>query len=212
MSIGINTNYGTNNYAGVNSATDPVWAKDDEKNGNKESAVNQQGAVYEKVAAKENDKDDSKAIYKKSATDRAAIVQQMKAAEEQQRSQLMAIVQKTLQGQAGTYGKATGDNMWQQLAGGNVKVDAATRAQAQKDISEDGYYGVKHTSQRLFDFAAALAGDDVDKMKEMQKAMEKGFKQATKTWGRELPAICKDTINAANKLFEDYYSSKEQVG
>lgn len=85
------------------------------------------------------------------------------------------------------------------------------RAQAQKDISEDGYYGVKQTSQRLFDFAQALAGDDVSKMKEMQKAMEKGFKQATKTWGRELPAICKETMNAANKLFEDYYSSKEQA-
>ena len=48
-------------------------------------------------------------------------------------------------------------------------------------------------------------------MKEMQKAMEKGFKQATKTWGRELPSICKETMNAANKLFEDYYSSKEQA-
>ena len=170
-----------------------------------------QAAVYEK----KSDDSSNKAVYeiaKKSPADRAAIVQQMKAAEEQQRNQLMAIVQKTLQGQVGAYGKATRNNMWQQLAGGNVKVDAATRAQAQKDISEDGYYGVKQTSQRLFDFAAALAGDDVDKMKEMQKAMEKGFKQATKTWGRELPAICKETMNAANKLFEDYYSSKEQVG
>ena len=211
MSIGINTNYGNYNYAGVNNA-EPSWAKNDEKDEKKESAVNKQGAVYEKTAVKENSKeDDSKAIYKKSATDRAAIVQQMKAAEEQQRNQLMAIVQKTLQGQVGAYGKATGNSMWQQLAGGNIKVDAATRAQAQKDISEDGYYGVKQTSQRLFDFAAALAGDDVDKMKEMQKAMEKGFKQATKTWGRELPAICKETMNAANKLFEDYYQSKEQV-
>ena len=166
-------------------------------------------AVYEK----KSDDSSNKAAYeiaKKSPADRAAIVQQMKAAEEQQRNQLMAIVQKTLQGQVGAYGKATGNNMWQQLAGGNVKVDAATRAQAQKDISEDGYYGVKQTSQRLFDFAQALAGDDVNKMKEMQKAMEKGFKQATKTWGRELPAICKETMNAANKLFEDYYSSKEQ--
>ncbi|WP_143087433.1 hypothetical protein [Butyrivibrio proteoclasticus] len=170
-----------------------------------------QAAVYEK----KSDDSSNKAAYeiaRKSPADRAAIVQQMKAAEEQQRSQLMAIVQKTLQGQVGAYGKATGSNMWQQLAGGNIKVDAATRAQAQKDISEDGYYGVKQTSQRLFDFAAALAGDDVDKMKEMQKAMEKGFKQAIKTWGRELPAICKETMNAANKLFEDYYSSKEQVG
>ena len=169
-----------------------------------------QAAVYEK----KSDDSSNKAAYeiaKKSPADRAAIVQQMKAAEEQQRSQLMAIVQKTLQGKVGAYGKATGNNMWQQLAGGNVKVDAATRAQAQKDISEDGYYGVKQTSQRLFDFAQALAGDDVNKMKEMQKAMEKGFKQATKTWGRELPAICKETMNAANKLFEDYYSSKEQA-
>ena len=30
-------------------------------------------------------------------------------------------------------------------------MDAATRAQAQKDISEDGYYGVNKTSQRLLD-------------------------------------------------------------
>lgn len=31
----------------------------------------------------------------------------------------------------------------------------------------------------------------------------------TKTWGRELPSISKDTIDAANKLFEDYYNSKK---
>ena len=62
----------------------------------------------------------------------------------------------------------------------------------------------------MFDFAGALAGDDVDKMKDMQKAMEKGFKLATKAWGRELPKISQDTLDAANKLFEDYYRSKEQ--
>lgn len=89
-------------------------------------------------------------------------------------------------------------------------MDAATKAQAQEDISENGYYGVKQTSERLFDFAMALAGDDVDKMKEMQAAVEKGFKLATKAWGKELPEICSDTLEATNKLFEDYYASKEQ--
>ncbi len=64
------------------------------------------------------------------------------------------------------------------------------------------------TFQRLFDFASALAGDDVDKMKEMQAAMEKGFKQATKSWGHKLPSISQDTLSAANKLFDDYYNSK----
>ena len=216
MSIGINTNYGTNNLVGISGNTEPAWIKDDDKEKEKASSAAQPGVIYEKqdanASAAKSEKDDEKAIYKKSKEDRAAIVQQLKAAEEQQRNNLISIVQKTLQGQVGAYGTAKGDDFWRQLAGGNVKVDAATRAQAQKDISEDGYYGVKQTSQRLFDFAAALAGDDVDKMKEMQKAMEKGFKQATKTWGRELPAICKETMNAANKLFEDYYSSKEQVG
>ena len=211
MSMSITSNYGNYGYYNnsVNNTQSVKEKKEEEQNSI--GKLNEQAAVYEK----KSDDSSNKAAYeiaKKSPADRAAIVQQMKAAEEQQRSQLMAIVQKTLQGQVGAYGKATGNSMWQQLAGGNIKVDAATRAQAQKDISEDGYYGVKQTSQRLFDFAAALAGDDVDKMKEMQKAMEKGFKQATKTWGRERPAICKETMNAANKLFEDYYSSKEQVG
>ena len=209
MSMSISSNYGNYGYYNnpVNS-TQSVQEKKEEEQNNKTNKA-EEAAVYDK-----NSDSGNKATYdiaKKSPTDRAAIVQQMKAAEEQQRNQLMAIVQKTLQGQVGAYGKATGDNFWKQLAGGNVKVDAATRAQAQKDISEDGYYGVKQTSQRLFDFAQALAGDDVDKMKEMQKAMEKGFKQATKTWGRELPSICKETMTAANKLFEDYYSSKEQA-
>ena len=214
MSIGINTNYGTNNLVGISGNTEPTWIKDDDKEKEKASSTAQPGVIYEKQDANaqlaKSEKDDEKAIYKKSKEDRAAIVKQLKAAEEQQRNNLISIVQKTLQGQVGAYGTAKGDDFWRQLAGGNFKVDAATKAQAQKDISEDGYYGVKQTSQRLFDFASALAGDDVDKMKEMQKAMEKGFKQATKTWGRELPSICKETMNAANKLFEDYYSSKEK--
>ena len=90
-------------------------------------------------------------------------------------------------------------------------VDAETKAKAQEDISEDGYYGVKQTSQRLFDFACALAGDDVDKMKEMQAAIEKGYKKAEKTWGKELPEICQQTLDATNKMFDDYYASKENT-
>ena len=38
---------------------------------------------------------------------------------------------------------------WHTLASGSFTVDDATRAQAKKDISEDGYWGVKQTSQRL---------------------------------------------------------------
>ena len=106
---------------------------------------------------------------------------------------------------------AQGDNMWKLIASGNFTVDAQTKAEAQEAISEDGYWGVKQTSQRIFDFASALAGDDVEKMKEMQAAFEKGFKQATKAWGRDLPDISNDTHKAVTDLFQGYYDSKNVI-
>jgi hypothetical protein len=106
--------------------------------------------------------------------------------------------------------QANASNLASLFSPENLKnVDAATIAQAKEDVSEDGYYGVKQTSQRLFDFASALAGDDVDKMKEMQEAMQKGFEKATKAWGTTLPDICQQTMDAANQLFTDYYDSKQ---
>ena len=147
---------------------------------------------------------------KMSEADRSELVKQLKADMDARKEQLVNIVNQSLFGQTNTFGKATGDeSIWRKLSSGNFTVDPATRAQAQKDIAEDGYWGVKQTSQRLFDFASALAGDDVEKMKEMQAAMEKGFKKATKAWGKELPSICSETMSAANKLFDDYYKSKE---
>ena len=167
----------------------------------------ERGVVYDR--SKEPVDNSTYSINKMSASDRAVIADQLKADARQRQQQLVSIVHRTIADQAGAYGKATGNDIWTLLSGGKVTVTAAEKAQAQRDISEDGYYGVKQTSQRLFDFASALAGDDVDKMKEMQKAMEKGFKLATKSWGKELPGICGETFDAANKLFEEYYRSKD---
>ena len=162
---------------------------------------NAKGAVYE--PGKGEEKKATYSINKKSAADRAAIVEQMKKDLANRKNQLSDLVSQMLSKQAGTSKLAdlfTPDKL--------RNVSAEDIAKAKDDISEDGYWGVKQTSQRLFDFASALAGDDVEKMKEMQAAMEKGFKQATKAWEQELPGICKDTLNAANKLFDDYYASK----
>ena len=51
----------------------------------------------------------------------------------------------------------------------------------------------------------------VEKMEKMQTAMQKGFKQATGAWGKDLPDICQKTLDAANQKFEDYYKSKEST-
>ena len=166
----------------------------------------QEAVVYEKSEAT---KPATYSINKMSAEDRANLVQQLKADQESRQQNLLNIVQQMLGGQAKSYAYANEDeSIWKFLASGKFTVDPATKAQAQADIAEDGYWGVNQTSQRLFDFASALAGDDVEKMKEMQAAMKKGFEKAEKTWGSALPDISKQTMDAANKLFDDYFAAQ----
>ena len=38
----------------------------------------------------------------------------------------------------------------------------------------------------------------------MMESLEKGYKQATKAWGEDLPEICQDTVDAAKKKMEDW--------
>ncbi len=135
-------------------------------------------------------------------TDRSALVAQLKQANEARIQQMTDLVHQMITGQGKTLGKT--DSIWSFLADGDFTVDAQTKAQAEKDIAEDGYWGVEQTSQRIFDFAMALTGGDADKMEEMRSAFEKGFKQATGTWGKELPDISQRTYGAVQNLFDEY--------
>ena len=180
------------------------------QNTTKEEAASSSVPKTDTYEKSEEPKKATYSINKMSAEERKTLISQLKADQENRQKNLINIVQQMMQKQAVSYGVANNDedSIWKFLADGNFTVDEETKLQAQEDISEDGYYGVKQTSQRLFDFASALAGDDVEKMKDMQAAMEKGFKEATKAWGKDLPQISQDTLDAANKLFEDYYATK----
>ncbi len=84
-----------------------------------------------------------------------------------------------------------------------VPVDEATRKKAQEDISEDGYYGVKKTTERIMDFAKALAGGENSKIDMLRKAVQDGFEGAKRQLGGdELPQISKDTYDAVMKEFD----------
>ena len=89
----------------------------------------------------------------------------------------------------------------------NLEVDDETRAQARADIAEDGYWGVEKTSDRMLDFAKALAGDDPSAAKDMLEAIKKGFEEAKKAWGEELPELSQKTMDATlekvNKWIEE---------
>lgn len=186
----------TSTYAAYKSTEQKAAATETEGKQTEVSAVYEPSAETEKtntVTAKQKNE---------------AIISRLKADAEARTRQLQQLVQQMISKQGNAYGQA--NDMWKFLASGNFTVDAQTKAQAQADIAEDGYWGVKQTSERIFDFAKALSGGDMDKMKEMQAAFEKGFKQATKTWGKELPQISQDTRSAVNKLFEDFYAGDQK--
>ncbi len=135
------------------------------------------------------------------------LVAKLKADAEERTSQLRSLVEKMMlqQGQAVT----NADNMWKFLASGDYTVDPETAAQAQADIAEDGYWGVEQTSDRILSFAEALSGGDKDKMAEMLEAFKKGFKQATKAWGKELPDISQKTYDAVLEKFDKYMNPED---
>jgi len=153
------------------------------------------GVVYEKS------KDTEKVT---STKDNKAIIAKMKADAEARTSQLRSIVEQLITKQGTAFGKASDDDMWKFLAKGEFTVSADVKAQAQADIAEDGYWGVEQTSDRILDFAKALAGNDPEKAEEMLEAFKEGFKQATKTWGDELPEISQKTYDAVLEKFDTW--------
>lgn len=161
--------------------------------------------------------DEPAAVYEASASKASSdkktanlkLANHIKSINEARTAQLENIVKQLIAGQGDAFGKAK--NMWQFLASGNFTVDAATKAQAEADIAEDGYWGVNATSDRIVDFAVALAGDDPEKLEEMRSAFLKGFNQAKETWGGELPDISQRTYDAVMEKFDKLVGKTEET-
>ena len=135
------------------------------------------------------------------------MIDKMKADAEARTASLRSLVEKMMLKQGQTITSATDYLM--ALKNGTVEVDEATRAQAEEDISEDGYWGVEQTSDRLVSFAKALAGNDSAKADELMAAIEKGYEEATKAWGDELPEICQKTLEATREKMEAWKNGTE---
>ena len=155
------------------------------------------GVVYEKSADT-----DAVSSVKKNYTPNSSVVEMLKADAASRQQSLMSMVQEAVSGQGNAL--AQSDSIWSFLASGNFTVTAAAKAEAQKSISEGGYWSVENTSDRIVEMAKALTGGDPDKIEEMRSAVEKGFKAATKTWGKELPDISSNTYDAVMSKFDKW--------
>lgn len=193
MSVNGVTQTQANAYTYASSAANAENTKTTSAKENTSTAADT-GVVYEPSV-----KTDTASV-KKTYTPDTNMINKLKADADARTSQLRSLVEKMMSGQANAYGKA--NDIWSFLRKGDYTVDPATKLQAQQDIAEDGYWGVKQTSDRIVDFASALTGGDPKKIEEMRAAFQKGYKQAEKTWGGNLPDISQRTYDAVMEKFD----------
>ncbi len=101
---------------------------------------------------------------------------------------LMLIVVKTLNDQGVPALISTGET--------EINLETLTPEAANELVSEDGYFGVENTSQRIVDFAINAFGNDPAKLTQMKDAIERGFQEAADAFGGKLPDISHQTYAA----------------
>ena len=60
-------------------------------------------------------------------------------------------------------------------------------------ISDEGFFGIEQTSQRVANFVLNFSGDNLEILKQGRAGIVQGFEDAQKMWGGELPEISYQT-------------------
>jgi hypothetical protein len=82
-----------------------------------------------------------------------------------------------------------------------IDISQLSQEEAQALIADDGYFGVEKTSDRIVDFAIAMAGGDPSRLAAIKEGVTKGFNEALNAFGGWLPEISYNTFDAVmNKL------------
>lgn len=82
-------------------------------------------------------------------------------------------------------------------------IDELSSQEAAELVGEDGFFGIKKTSERVAGFVISGAGDDLEKLKAGRRGVIEGFKEAERIWGGELPEIAYKTQERTLKLIDE---------
>ena len=77
-----------------------------------------------------------------------------------------------------------------------------SQSEASDLVSENGFFGITNTADRISNFIISAAGDDLQKLEAGKEGMLRGFKEAEKIWGSELPEISQKTIEKATQAVD----------
>ncbi len=85
----------------------------------------------------------------------------------------------------------------------NRPISELSAAEATALVQADGYFGIDKTSQRISDFVIKGAGNDVERLKAGRQGVLRGFSEAGKAWGGDLPDMSYKTIEKSIKALDD---------
>lgn len=74
--------------------------------------------------------------------------------------------------------------------------------EASELISDEGFFGIEQTSQRVANFVLNFSGDNLDILEQGRAGIVQGFSDAEKMWGGELPEISYQTQANTLKLID----------
>jgi hypothetical protein len=78
-----------------------------------------------------------------------------------------------------------------------------TQNEAEELVSDEGFFGVTQTSNRVSDFVFSFAGEDLDLLQKGRDGIVQGFEEAKKMFGEELPEISYKTQERTLALIDE---------
>ena len=144
---------------------------------------------------------EKKVTYNKPKVDHETIAK-LKEASDSQYQTLITLVEKLLKSQGKSH---------HHISAGNVKVDDATRRQAQAAIADDGPLSAEAVSDRIVSFAKGISGGDIAKFDELKAAIEEGFSQARAIFGGQLPDISNKTYDLVMEKLDKWKEEATRV-
>jgi hypothetical protein len=90
-----------------------------------------------------------------------------------------------------------------------LDLQTITPQQASELISDEGYFGVQQTSERIFQLAVGIAGGDLSRIDAIKEGIDKGFAAAKKALGDWLPDISYDTYDAVMEKLDNWVENSK---
>lgn len=105
-------------------------------------------------------------------------------------------------------GKETSSGMSLKNIGYEGKpITELTQDEAKELISDDGFFGVTQTSDRVANFVFSFASDDLELLQKGREGIVQGFEEAKKMFGGELPEISYKTQERTLALIDEKINS-----